>query len=119
MSVENINPQFTETLRLLRKKSREEDANIWKAVAGKLGTSKHKRVSINLNHMNRYSVEGDTIIVPGKVLGAGDLDHKLSIAAFNFTKQAKEKIEKAGGECLTIQALVDRNPKGSNIKIIG
>jgi large subunit ribosomal protein L15 len=32
-----------------------------------------------------------------KILGQGDLTKKLSVAAHNFSKSAREKIEKAGG----------------------
>jgi len=39
---------------------------------------------------------------------------KLSIAALRFTATARARIEKAGGECLTIDQLALRAPKGSN-----
>ena len=119
MTIKTINPEHVELLRFLRKKSNDAEANLWNTIAEKLGVPKHRRVSINISHMNRYSSNGETVIVPGKVLGAGDLDHKISVAAFSFSKRAKEKIEHAGGECLTIQTLVNRNPKGTGVKIIG
>ena len=119
MTVKNLNPEYIELQSLLRKKSRDTKVKIWQTIANKLDVSKHRRISINVSRVNRYSTDGETIAVPGKVLSAGNLDHKLSVAAFSFSKQAKEKIEKAGGECLTFQVLVNRNPKGTNIKIIG
>jgi large subunit ribosomal protein L18e len=47
------------------------------------------------------------------------LDHAVSVAAFTFSETAKKKIEAVGGECLTLSALVQKNPKGSNLKIVG
>ena len=119
MSLKATNPEHVKMIRFLRKKSNDAEANIWDTIAEKLGVSKHRRVSINISRMNRYSSDGETVVVPGKVLGAGNLDHKLSVAAFSFSKLAKEKIERAGGECLTIQALANRNPQGTGVKIIG
>jgi len=74
---------------------------------------------VNLSRLNRYTEKGDVVVVPGKVLGAGRLDHPISVAAFAFSELAREKIKKARGKCLTIPKLVEENPTGSNVKIIG
>ena len=37
-----------------------------------------------------------------KVLGHGDLSKKLTVTAHRFSKQAREKIEKAGGQVVVI-----------------
>ena len=37
-----------------------------------------------------------------KVLGHGDLTKKLTVTAHRFSKQAKEKIEKAGGQAVVL-----------------
>jgi len=58
------------------------------------------------------------VVVPGKVLGAGNLDHPVSVAAFSFSTQARLKISKARGKCLSISELIEVNPKGSNVKIM-
>lgn len=119
MNTKTTNLTHIEIIKILRKKSREVEVNIWRVVAEKLEKPKHKRSSVNISHINRHSCDGETVIVPGKVLGAGILNHKINVAALNFSKKAKEKIERADGECLTIQTLVQRNPKGTSIKIIG
>jgi len=43
---------------------------------------------------------------------------KLTIAALRFTKTAKARIEAAGGECLTLDQLALRAPKGSNTVLL-
>jgi large subunit ribosomal protein L15 len=51
---------------------------------------------------------------PVKILGDGDLSKKLTVVAGKFTKQAEEKISKAGG---TVQKLeLDRNKNKVNPK---
>jgi large subunit ribosomal protein L18e len=58
-------------------------------------------------------------VVPGKVLGSGVLNHKVNVGALTFSSQAKVKIERTGGKCLSIRALIEENPGGSGVKIIG
>lgn len=43
---------------------------------------------------------------------------KMSIAALRFTSTARARIEKAGGECLTLDQLALRAPTGSNTLLL-
>lgn len=43
---------------------------------------------------------------------------KLTIAALRFTATARARIEKAGGECLTIDQLALRAPTGSHCVLL-
>ena len=52
------------------------------------------------------------------MLGYGSLNHKVTVAAWKFSKKGREKILKAGGKILTIDQLIEINPKGSNVKIL-
>lgn len=106
------------TIRELKKTAKREDAPIWRYVAEKLESPARSRPSVNLSKINRYTVEGDVVVVPGKVLASGNLDHKVKIAAASFSLKAIEKIENSGGEAVHIIDLVRENPKGSNVKII-
>jgi len=117
--IEITNPDLLKMIRFLRKKSRENNASIWRRVAEMLSKSKRRRIVVNVSRISRYTRENDEIVVPGKVLGAGLIDHPVKVAAFAFSDSARSKIEKAKGKCLTIPELVEMNPKGSNVKIIG
>ena len=117
--IEITNPDLLKMIRFLRKKSRENNASIWRRVAEMLSKSKRRRIVVNVSRISRYTRENDEIVVPGKVLGAGLIDHPVKVAAFAFSDSARSKIEKAKGKCLTIPELVGMNPKGSNVKIIG
>jgi large subunit ribosomal protein L18e len=72
-----------------------------------------------VSKINRYTEPNDYVIVPGKVLGAGELDHPVTVAAFSFSKTAIDKITRAGGRVISIFKLLEERPTGSNVKIIG
>jgi len=113
------NPYLIELINMLKKKARENEAPIWGDIAERLSKPRRKRNQINLSRLNRYTQESDEAIIPGKILGAGSIDHPVIVAAFDFSDQAKKKILKAKGKCLTIPDLMKMNPKGTNVKIIG
>jgi large subunit ribosomal protein L18e len=73
---------------------------------------------VNVGRIARYTTEGETIAVPGKILGMGTIEHKITVAAIDFSKEAKDKILNAGGKCLTIDDLLKTNPKGAKIKLM-
>ena len=116
--VRSTNPDLISTVRLLRRKARENSATIWRDVADRLSSSRRRRVAINVGRLNRHVKDGETVVVPGKVLGAGALDHAVSVAAFAFSGEAEAKILRAKGKCLSILELVEANPKGSNVRIM-
>lgn len=120
LTIENItNPELLKLIRYLRKKSRENRVGIWRDVANKLSRSRKRRIKVNVSHLNRHAKGRETVVVPGKVLGAGRIDHPVVVAAFTFSEQAKLKILKAKGKCLAIPDLIKKNPKGANVRIFG
>jgi len=116
--MKTTNPQLLEAIRMLRKTSRTYDVDIWRALSEELLRHKHSRVSVNLSRISRSLKDGEIAAVPGKVLGTGN-PGKISVAAFNFSEMARKKIEEKGGECFSLEELVERNPKGSGVRIIG
>jgi len=104
---------------VLKTKSLENKVNIWRDLARRLSSSRRKRVALNVSRLNRYTQSRETVVVPGKVLGAGKIDHPVNVAAFAFSDQARFKILKAQGKCLSISDLVKKNPKGAGVKIVG
>ena len=102
----------------LRKQSYEQDAIIWKRIASDLARPTRKRRIVNLYKINKNTKENEMVVVPGKVLGIGEIDHKLTIAAWTFSNSAIDKINKVG-KAITIKELIKENPKGKGIRIIG
>ena len=113
------NPVLQSLIRELKKRSREQSVNLWRRVATDLEKPTRQRRVVNLSSLSRYTKEDEVIVVPGKVLGAGDLSHKLTIAAFQFSNGAKEKIEKVGAKIVPLLELSKENPSGKGVKIIG
>lgn len=115
----STNPQLVQSIRFLKKQSRENNAKIWKDVAEYLAKPRRRRIAVNVSRLNRHTEKNETVVVPGKVLGAGRINHPITVAAFSFSQRAKKKIKAAKGKPLSILKLAKKNPKGSNIKIIG
>ncbi len=99
----------------LKKASSEQNVKIWKRIAEDLSRSTRIRREVNIDKINRYAKDKETIVVPGKVLGVGELNKDVSVAAFRFSESAKKKIKNS----LTIQELIKKNPKGKKVRIIG
>ena len=118
MKLTKTNPKLIELIRNLKEKSYQEDVKIWKDIAKRLERSNRRHAEVNISKINRYSSPDETILVPGKILGSGQLDHKVNVVAMGFSKKAEEKIDAAGGKCLNITEILDENPKGSKIRII-
>lgn len=112
------NPNIIELIGNLKEKSYKEKALIWKDVAKRLERPTRRRPQVNISKINRHSNDNETILVPGKVLGSGELDHKVHVVALSFSNRAEEKIGSSGGECLDIFEIMEKNPKGSKIRII-
>lgn len=108
------NPELEKIIKELKTLSIKNQSKIWKKVATELEKPTRKRRHVNLYEIEKLTKDGDTIIVPGKVLGTGELNKQIKVAAWDFSEQAQAKIKNT----LTIQKIIKENPKGRNIKII-
>ena len=114
----STNPILTGLITELKKKANEHGVNIWKRIAEDLEKPTRQRRIVNLYKINKYTKENETIIVPGKVLAVGDLDHNVTVAAFAFSGAALDKINKMG-KAMSINELIQEDPKGKRIRILG
>ena len=119
MKVRGKSDVTRELVEEIRNKSFENKSKLWRAVAEGMNRSRRKRFEVNLNRLEKHGKAKETIVVPGIVLGAGEIKKVITIAALRFSGKAKEKIEKSGGKCLTIEELFEKNPKGKGIRIMG
>jgi len=103
----------------LKKKAHENDAPIWKDIAKRLEKPSKSWAEVNIRRLSRYAKKGDTVIVPGKLLGSGELSVPITVAAYSFSGSAKTKIKNSGGTSVSIPELVKMNPKGKDVRIIG
>jgi len=91
---------------------------VWKKVAYELSKPKRNKVEVNLSKIDRYGPENGTVVVPGKVLGSGNLSKKITIAAFSFSESAKRLIANAGGKAISIESLYKSNPNGREVIVL-
>jgi large subunit ribosomal protein L18e len=103
------NPALLNVILLLRK----QKSPFWTKIAGIISKPKRKFVAVNLSKISRYSKDGDNVIVPGKVLGAGELSHKITLAAVSASQEARKK-----AKIISIEEVAKKNPKGDGLKII-
>ncbi len=118
MVFEKTNPRIVRLIGDLKAASRESGAPLWRDVARRLEKPARSYAAINLSKINRHTKSNDTVLVAGKVLAAGDIGHSVTVAALNFSSQARSKITAAGGKCMMIENLIAEHPKGSGIKIL-
>ena len=102
----------------LKAAERDTGAAIWRDIAERLEKPRRNWAETNLSKLERYAQDGDVIIIPGKVLAAGNIVKKVTVAAFSFSEAAAEKIKAAGGRAVSIRDLMAENPQGSKVRIM-
>jgi len=103
------NPELRQTIILAKAKSLLE-------LGQKLTAPTKKQARVNVGELNE--LDEKSVIVVGRILGQGNIDKKISIAALGFSEQAKEKLAKAGCEIKTIKQEIEKNPGLKGVKII-
>ena len=106
------------TVDQLKAKSRDTGAALWRDVALRLSKSRSNWAQPNLSRVSRYAPEGATVVVPGKLLGSGDVAGAPTIVAYSVSAGARAKVEAAGGRVMSLRELMDENPKGSGVVIL-
>ena len=105
-------PKVVETL-MFAKKNKE-----WNDIAKIISSSRRKYSYINLKEIEEKTSAGDTVVIPGKVLGKGNVSKKIRICALWFSESAREKLKENKGEIVTILEEIKKNPKAEGVKIL-
>lgn len=117
-------------VKLYRFLARKTDSNFNKVVLRRLFMSRTNRPPLSLSRLSMLASRGTrekiaptdkTIVVIGTItddIRLLKVPEKLTIAALHFTATARARIEKAGGECLTMDQLALRAPTGSNTLLL-
>jgi len=103
----------------LERHSKKSKQKIWSDASEAVLTSRKNRPEVNVSDISRNSKDGSKIIVPGKVLGLGAIDHKVIIGAFSFSKDARAKIKASGGSCLSVREFMDSNASVKDVLLLG
>ncbi len=106
------NSDLVETL-LLAEKNR-----LWE-LEKKLSMPARKRVALNIGEIDKEAKENENILVPGKVLGNGEISKKIRITALSFSSSAEEKLKKAKIQMFTIKEEIEKNKTLKGVRILG
>jgi large subunit ribosomal protein L18e len=118
-TIRKDDPELVRTLITLRRAAREHAAPVWGTVAEKLSRPRHQVRPVNVGSLARLAPPRSTVVVPGKLLAAGEIENPLTVAAFDFSAAARAKIQAAGGTTLTIPELVQSHPDGAGVRVYG
>jgi len=103
----------------LKHASRKNNAPIWSKLAKSLLKSSPTKKTVNIKKINDFSEDSNTVVVAGKVLGMGNISHKITLCSFSISNSAAKKIIESGGQILKFTELIEKNPSGNGVKIIG
>lgn len=113
------NQIVTKTVKELRQASTKNKAPIWSKVAEmRLKPSVARRV-VNLGRLDHVTKDNDVVFVPGKVLGTGNISHKITLCCFSISTTAAQKVQKAGGKIVNHSDMIAKFPTGKGVRIIG
>jgi len=106
------NPELVKTILAAKKHSG------WLKVAEILSSPRRIQINLNLGDLDKSSKDGETIVVPGKVLSKGEITKKVNIVALGFSEKAKDKLLKSGCKVSSILNEIKKNSGGKGIKIL-
>lgn len=91
------------------------------AILKRLNMSQTHRPSLGLKSVVKNAVEGKIVVAVATVtedVRVLEIPAGLTVAALKFTKTARARIVKAGGECITLDQLALRAPTGANTVLL-
>ncbi|MFB5635416.1 50S ribosomal protein L18e [Candidatus Nitrosopumilus sediminis] len=103
----------------LKKASAKNDAPIWAKLAEYALKPSIARRDLNLNRIGQLTKENDVVVFPGKVLGTGSISHKITLFSFSISNSAAAKIIEKGGKIITHSDLIEQNPTGKGVVLLG
>ena len=114
-----VNQIVLHMIKDLKQASKKNEAPIWSKIADlALKPSSTKR-TVNLTRINKITKENDVLFVPGKVLGTGNLSHKITLSSFSISTTAANKVIKSGGNILAYSDMIKKFPTGKGVIIFG
>lgn len=118
-TIRKENPELQHLLLELRRASKTHNAPIWGTVAERLARPRKQVNPINVGQLNRVAEASDTVVIPGKLLAEGRIAKPLTVAAFNYSAEARLKIHAAGGTATSIHELIKAHPTGKGVRLLG
>ena len=113
-----VNQVVLHMIKDLKQASKKNEAPIWSRLA-KLAIKPSARKIVNLARINKITKDNDVLFVPGKVLGTGNISHKIILSSFSISATAAKKIIQTGGTIMTYSDMIKKYPTGKGVMIFG
>mmetsp|Transcript_40918 Transcript_40918/g.89123 ORF Transcript_40918/g.89123 Transcript_40918/m.89123 type:complete len:189 (+) Transcript_40918:79-645(+) len=116
------NPYMRLLTKLFKFLARRTDSNFNKAIHKRLIAPRRIRAPLSLSRLAKFMTGKDGKV--GVIVATVTDDirmiecPKMSVCALHFTERARARIKKAGGECITLDQLALRAPKGSGCVLL-
>ena len=103
----------------LKKASTKNEAPIWAKMAEYAKKPSVARRTINVKKIDALTKADDVIVFPGKVLGTGNISHKITLCSFSISNAAASKILDAGGKVINFDKMIKEFPTGKGVTLLG
>ena len=90
----------------------------WFEIAKIISGPRRRRIIVNLDQINKESKDGETVLIPGKILSKGEVDKKIKIVASDISEVAMEKLGKVKISYSNILDEIKKNPEAKDLKIL-
>ena len=77
------NQIFINVAKELKEASKKNNALIWKKLRSFILKPSSSRRIVNLTKIDKITKDNDVLFVPGKVLGTGNISHKILLCSFS------------------------------------
>jgi len=118
-NIRKSDQNLVDLIQELKRQAHKNNARIWKDVAQRLEKPSSSWAKINVGKLSPLIENGEVILIPGKLLGMGKFDKKVTIISMKSSKSAVEKVNKSGGKFMDLDEAMSKYPKGSKIRIMG
>lgn len=94
MRKQDKNLDKKEIINKLYQTGKNKNKDIYSAIAKELNRAARTNINVNISKLEKLPIinDGDIVVIPGKLLGAGLLNKKITIYAYSFSQTAKDKL---------------------------
>jgi large subunit ribosomal protein L18e len=90
----------------------------WNKVSDLISSPRRKSIALNLGEISEMSKDGESVVVPGKVLSEGEISRKIRLVALKYSEKAREKLARAKVSFSYINEEIKKNPDAKGLRIL-
>jgi len=85
----------------------ERYPKLWKRIYRLVEVPARRRPEVNLSKIEMNTKDGDNVIVPGKVLSNGEITHKITIAAMEYSQSALKSLKESDCKVVHLKEMLN------------